>query len=231
MLEHLFISKKEIGKLKLKVDKPFNLTPEKIAQNPRAFDPVQIKSAIDNIIYSDKENLENPLFEEIARFIHKDFFFLSHQTGLYNRQLKLWKALGNISIISFFKLQKGLVKKNEIDVLLIEFLTSSGLISARAIFPLKESDKCKLYLSFAIGLVNSSNLKGIFYVVHKNESDKVIKNLELKYDPSDPVSRYESIIPNTNDVRLNIISLEQENDKNVFEHIYPSIAIRGAKNE
>ena len=49
MFNNLFTFKKEIGKLKIKSRLPFDLTPEKIVNSPRAFNTTQLKDAIGNL--------------------------------------------------------------------------------------------------------------------------------------------------------------------------------------
>ena len=122
MLDHLLIRKKEIGKLKVALKNTLALTCEKITQNPRSFNTIQIKNAIDNLSIIDVEEKILPgLLTEAVSFALKDFFLYMHQTGLYNRQFKLWNTLASISTVLVFKLQKGFFKKKDLYAYIVDF--------------------------------------------------------------------------------------------------------------
>ena len=122
MFNRFLISKKLLGKFKVKQKNPLALSCEKITLTPRAYSTAQIKSAIENILCVDiEENILPEIVIKAIEYLLKDLFIHMHQTGLYNRQFKLWKSLANIIEISVFKLQKGLLKKNELDAYIIDF--------------------------------------------------------------------------------------------------------------
>lgn len=233
MLDKYLISKKEIGKFKLTLKNPLALSCEQITQDPRTFNTLQIKNAIENISLVDIEEkiLPDKLTKTID-FILKDFFLYMHQTGLYNRQFNLWGTLANISQILVFKLEKGFFKKKDLNVFFIDFLIDIKQPCIRAIII---NDDCRdipmerlyndftTYLSKALEWNNKNRLKGIFYFAEHDFDNYFTERLVELTAAYDQITKYESKIKNTKDARLNIINYKKEGAKFVFECIYPQI--------
>ena len=75
MLHNFLISKKEIGKFRLSLKNPVEITRDKVSQTPRIFNTKQIRSAIDNLSFNGVEEMDiPPLLIYAANFILKDFF-------------------------------------------------------------------------------------------------------------------------------------------------------------
>ena len=227
MLEKYLLTKKEIGKFKLTLNNTLALTCEKITQNPRVFNTVQIKNAIENISLVDiEERILPDILVKSIDFILKDFFLQMHQTGLYNRQFNLWSTLANISQVLIFKLQKGIFKKKDLSAYLIDFSIEARTPCISAIINESDENKYKdfkLYLSKTISYRSSNRLKGIFYFIKSNIDDDFIRRIIALTNSVDSISKYESRIQDTKDVRLNLITYKKENEKLVFEHIYPEL--------
>ena len=66
-------------------------------------------------------------------------------------------------------------------------------------------------------------LKGIFYLSDKIIGEQFLFRVDSLTDCSDHISRYESLILNTSDVRLNVISCENKDLSYTFKHIFPEI--------
>lgn len=225
MFDQLLISKKLLGKFKIKQKNPLALSCEKVTGTPRIFNTAQIKSAIDNILFVDvEENILPEIAIKSIEYLLKDLFIYMHQTGLYNRQFKLWKSLANIIDISVFKLQKGLFKNAELNAYVIDFFIDpkSPCISA-VIDENKDTNEFKVYLGKVVGNNNFNRLKGIFYFLNRLPDEHFLTKLKFDTNAFNPISKYESILLKTNDVRLNVISYHKDNDKYGFKHIYPEL--------
>lgn len=229
MLDQLLTSKKEVGKLKIGIKKPLELSCEKIVQTPRAFNTTQIKSAIENISFIDIEEkilLEFPL--RFTEYVLKDFFLYLHQTGLYNRQFNLWSILANITQVIFFKLQTGLIKKRELDTYMCDFFISANSPCITTIIEetIDETIYSNLntYLRKALACKSPNRLQGIFYFTNNPKSKELLDKLTSFTDSVDLISKYESIIRGTKDTRLNVIYYEKQNEKYIFNHIYPDLS-------
>ena len=229
MLDQFLISKKEIGKFKLTLKNSLGLSCEKVTQLPRVFNTLQIKNAIENISFIDiEEKIVPEILTKVMEFILKDFFLYMHQTGLYNRQFKLWATLANITQLSIFSLQKGIFKKNDLNTYMIDFFIDPKTPCIKAIINENEEgdySSFKMYLSKALTDNITNRLKGIFYFLKPELNDNFIKNLTLLTNGLDPILKYESIINNTKDTSLNLINYKYENEKYVFEPIYPQLKL------
>lgn len=227
MLNQLLIPRKELGKIKVSLKIPISLSCEKITQTPRTFKTSQIKEAIENIAFERMEEANLPdIVTKTIEFIFKDFFLYMHQTGLYNRQFKLWKTLANITQISIYKVQKGIFEKKDLDVYIIDFSIDPKFTSIRIIVNNQEAsssfDELKKYLNWSL-ISGLGKLKGIFYLLKSNPNGNFLSKLQDLTKTSDPISKYESIISNTGNIRLNIINFNKEDEAYKFDHIYPDL--------
>ena len=225
MFNRFLISKKLLGKFKVKQKNPLALNCEKVTKTPRSYSTAQIKSAVENILFVDiEENILPEMVVKSIEYLLKDLFIQMHQTGLYNRQFKLWKSLASIIEISVLKLQKGLFKKSELNAYIIDFFIDPKFPCISAVIDEnKNSDEFKIYLDKVISISNLNRLKGIFYFVNYTPNEYFITELKSSTNISDQISKYESILLQTNDVRLNVISCYKDNEKYIFKHIYPEL--------
>ena len=219
------MSKKLLGKFKVKQKNPLTLSCERVTETPRAYSTAQIKSAIENILFVDiEENILPDVTIKSIGYILKDLFTQMHQTGLYNRQFKLWKSLANIIEISVSKMQKGLFKKTELNAYVIDFFIDPKFPCISVVIDEnKNPDEFKIYLDKVISCSNLNRLKGIFYFLNCKPNERFITKLEFYTNSLDSISKYESILQKTNDVRLNVISYSKDNERYIFKHIYPEL--------
>lgn len=227
MLNQLLIPRKELGKIKVSLKIPISLSCEKITQTPRTFKTSQIKEAIENIAFEgmDEANLPNIVIKSIE-FLFKDFFLYMHQTGLYNRQFKLWQTLANITQVSVYKVQKGIIGKKDLDVYIVDFSIDPKFTSIKVIINDQETsssfDELKGYVNWSL-ISSFGKLKGIFYLLKSKPSENFLSKLQDLTKTSDPISKYESIISNTGSIRLNVINFNNEDETYKFDHIYPDL--------
>jgi hypothetical protein len=230
MFDNFLILKEEINKIKVSQKKPFGLTTEKITQSPRSFNLSQIKEATENLAFTEeKEGLTLNLLLRAAQYILKDFFIYMHQSGLYNRQLALWKTLGNITQCNIYRLKKGLIKKQLLEIFVIDFFIDPKAPCISAILETSTNqntgEDCfkslKYNLLNIISRRNIKRLKGIFYFLNSKPDSYSLNNLII--DAFDPVAKYESLLNWTKDVRLNVVTFNEMNEDYKFEHIYPQL--------
>lgn len=226
MLEQFLIAKEEISTAKVGVKNPLGLACEKIIQNPRIYNTAQIKGAIENIELENTSGNDLPeLALKATEFILKDFFLHMHQSGLHNRQFDLWRMLGNITKALFWRFQKGLIKKTDVDSYLSELYIDPRRPSACIILDENNENNLesfKLFLSKVLSENYANKLKGIFYFA-PNINKEFMAYLSSTIKNSDPILKYESILTNTSDVRLNVISYKKEGDNFNFKHLFPEL--------
>ncbi len=231
MLDNFFISREEVNKIKVSQKNPFGLTKEKIIKSPRSFNTSQIKEAIENInLFEEREkSTPNFLFNTI-KFLLGEFFLYMHQSGLYNRQLNLWKTLGNITQCKLYRLKKGLIKKQLLDTYIIDCFIDPKAPCIKVILMKSSNNKdeattklLKDNLLRTLSSMDTKRLKGVFYILNDKIDPITLNRLDIISDAFDPIARYESILNWTEDVRLNVISYKDNEDNCSFEHIYPQI--------
>ena len=231
MFDAFLISKKELGELKVTLKNPLAITCEKITQNPRAHSTSEIKSAIENISILDvKERIIPEVIIKAVNYILKDFFLYMHQSGLYNRQLNLWRILSHVSQIHVFELLKGFTKKVNLSTYLIYFQVEERSPCIVGIINEKNTDsysELKTCLDKILGIINKEKLKGVFYFTSRELGNDFMTNIITLTEAHDPISKYESIICGTKNTRLNLIKYKKENKDYLFEHMYPKL--RGSK--
>ncbi len=232
MIETVLIFKKEIGKFKVTLKNSLSLSSEKVTQNPRSFNTKQIQTAIENtqLIDIEEKILPDLLFKS-SEYLLKDFFLYMHQTGLYNRQLKFWQSLANITQISFCKLGKGLFKKVDLNAHIVYFYIDPQAPSSCAIVDERNNinyQDFKVVLTKADTGILSKKLKGIVYFLKNEPADDFVNKLKEITNGFDPVSRYESRL-NNSPTRLNLITYKKENEIYTFQHIFPELKSVGYK--
>lgn len=235
MLDKFSLTKKDIGKYKISPKNPLSLTCEKVTQTPRVFNTSQIKSAIENISFINiEENIIPKNLTKIIEYILKDFFLYMHQTGLYNRQFKFWKTLGSITQCKISKLQKGFFKKKDLNIQIIEFYIDPKVPCIKSLIIERNNNEqnfgfkntyreFKYYLSKTLADTNINRLKGIICFLNYNPDETFISKLNLITNAVDPISKYESVLLDLKDVRLNVITCREENEQTNFYHVFPEL--------
>jgi len=228
MLSQLLIRRKELGKIKIGRGDSLTLTCDKVTQTPRVFKTSRIQEAIDNISLLDIEEKKLPeLIIKAIEFTLKDFFLYMHQTGLYNRQFKFWQAIARISQVTVYKLQKGIINKRDLNVYMLDFCIDPKFTSIRVIVNENNEDSAsfrefKAFLDKSL-ILNFGKLKGILYFTNSQVDDYFIMKLQNMTNASDPISKYESELSDTKEVRLNVVLFKKDLEIYKFEHIYPCL--------
>ncbi len=231
MFKDFLISKKEIANIKITPKNPLALTCEKITQSPRTVNTAQVKSATENITLIDIEEIILPdLVLHTIEFVLKDFFLYMHQTGLYNRQFKLWKALGNVTQASVFQLQKGLFSKKDLNAKIVHFYIAPNSPCVSIVIDENEHQQnFEIYSAQILKKGSISRLRGILYFFSGNPRPEFIKKLHLITHADGPILKYESILVEHEDIRLDAISYCESTDKYKFSPVYPEL--RASKKE
>lgn len=236
MFYQLLNRKKEINRYKVSFKNPFNLTCEKITQTPRIYTTSQITTALENTIIEEIESKDTPkLLTKVLNYILKDFFLYMHQTGLYNRQFKLWRTLGNIKQILISRPVARFLKNKELSFYLIELSIDEIYPAISAVLEENDTNVFKEFknsLSWILSNSNVKRLKGLLYFspgtfnsVLTEKFSSVISSV------SNPIARYESIINETKDVRLNVINHSKLNDSYKFVPVFPPVRVHQKINE
>lgn len=230
MLNQLLTKKKELWKIKIGHKNSLTLTGDKITQTPRVYKTSQIKEAIDNISFLEMEEKDIPeIVIKTITYVLQDFFLCMHQTGLYNRQFKFWKTLANITQANVYSLYKGILNGKNLNVYMIDLCIDPRFVSIKLL--INENNEKKISFRDLKGhldkasVYNFGKLKGIIYFINEPVLDDYFSlKLENMTNASDPISKYESILRGTKDLRFNLVHFKNEDGQYKYEHIYPSLS-------
>lgn len=185
--------------------------PDTICQNPRSFRAQDVILASQNIVVSVVEGEPPAELLEITRYILGDFFAVAHGSGLFNRQIKLWEALARIVKIEVIQLTSGIFKKKPIPIFDLYMQDARGrqTVAAR-ICPHETSEKginlLRLCKTFLTDQEEKPDLTGVFICLPESETKPVVNYLSRLTRSSNPVARYESVVPRLA-IPLNLLSI------------------------
>ncbi len=104
--------KKDI--IEIKISKPIEdlKSIDDVLYEPRSWSPDDLKDACNNLSFESSQTIGE--FENLSiQYIIRNFFFLMHQTGLYNPQKKLWTQLAQTKKITIKPYKKIPRKERE----------------------------------------------------------------------------------------------------------------------
>ncbi len=187
-----------ILEVSIRISEAFTL--DSIVRRPRTFKPKDVLAACQNNEVLVRTPQVPPPVLSLATFIMTDFFALAHATGLYNRQRLLWESLSKVTHIHVFQLSTGLLSKKPLGIFDLVFQDYKG--KPLVIASLVEQDDVReraLYLdnlkSFIGRVHRRCPVAGIFAVFPGPFPEPVLHFVRSSTNSSDPVARYESILP------------------------------------
>jgi len=203
-----------------------SLTITTVLSAPRKCTPGEVLSACESIELAHEPADFPRQWLDFAAFILKDFFVLAHRSGLYNRQLPLWTAIGRITNIKVVRPQTGLFTVVDAPYADLSFYDSRGnrLIWTTLLDPLTDAnllkDKpLKTFITDAIHRAEKiqrkeNNLKGMFIALPGPLSAPVLDVVARLTKTADPIGRYESLLPSLQ-IPLNLLSTTAKDDASI----------------
>ncbi len=236
-------------KLSIKTANPSNYTLNSVVGQPRVCTPIDLAAATSNIEVVSDSTAVPTLLETVVRYVITDFFSLAHRTGLYNRQKLLWESIARVNDVAAFRLQQGLFLKVDLPYFDLHFQDSKGrpLILACVAEPeavlgsdndveRKLKDQVKSLQQRAEKLRSSKGtLTGLFLVYPKPFPENVLKIVEELTGASDPVGRFESILPEPLLVPIDLLEVDLvQMDKGLasiacVRLVHPDLVVKGRK--
>ena len=214
---------------KIIIPNPQDISLKDIADYPRKVSTQDIRNAIKNI----KIDSQIPEFESIINYICTDFFLYCHQSGLYNRQLKLWKSISLLNSAYQRQLSLGIFTKKPLPIydLLLKDLNGKSLLFINQIstdaLPMIDTPKGanQLFFNFINRLekicAQHNTICGGFFMIPAS-SISYFENIFNKFfEISNPISIYESLLPEPLNIPLNVVSIKSYNE---FELLIPKIS-------
>lgn len=187
---------------------------------PRALSPDELKEACNNIRLESDQVLGTVL-ELSVNFLIKNFFYLMHQTGLYNPQKRLWSLLAQTKKIKIKKYNKLSKKDKEhtqvFDAVLEDSFNKFAI--ARIVLPGSQME-----LPGFNDLISKHNSKcmGLFYITDQTYPEKILEKVKEKTNSQDFYDKYRS--PIDDHASLNLFQYSGDDLTLTFKLIHPDLA-------
>jgi hypothetical protein len=223
-------------KLSIKSANEIGFTLQSVVAEPRQCNPLDLQAACANLSLVAEGEEPPKLATQLVQFLLTDFFALAHRTGLYNRQKKLWEALSRLIEVKISRLNYGIFGKTDLPIL--EFLFTDGLgkvlVLARLFEPsqtdafnLENEKDCKNLLQSAVQRsekLRSENpaFAGLFLCWPSPIATSVVKTVEQLTGASDPIARYESLLPGPFGVCIDLLEFSHSE----FSLVHPKLPDR-----
>lgn len=219
-----------------------------VVGSPRTSTPLDVKTACENLSVDPLGEEAPTIVRDAVHFMVTDFFALAHRTGLYNRQRGLWEALARIAKVEVFRLKQGIFQKTELPQLDVHLNDSKNrtLIFMHMVEPqaydenwhederrLKEIVKTVQQRAEKLKGTTGA-LQGAFLCFPRPFPEIVLNNVQKMTSASDPVGRYESLLPEPLLIPLNLIDVDRKGTvRLVHPHLEPrkTNAVTKAKND
>jgi hypothetical protein len=227
-----------------------------VTSNPRDAQAADIKACLDNLVIEPSEGT-NDLVLAVIQYLFHDYFAFAHQSGLYNRQIRLWEMFSRITTIEVRQMERGFFTRKALPIyeLVMKTARNQSPICAFIIAPgFAATDHYKIYGSMPKGKIyvdmlreflskvvkiqarlGANGVKGIFVVTPEPLEDALLAYIEKETRATDPVSKVESIMPSPVSAHINLLTYGFAHDheqsplaKAVITLAYPKLARKTA---
>ncbi len=198
-----------------------------VTSNPRNASAADIKAGLDNLVFETPEGL-NDVVLAVVKYLFYDYFVYAHQTGLYNRQIRLWEMFSKVSTIEVRQVERGFFTRTLIPVYEIVMKTNQGQSPICALViekdvtssqPFKHhggGSAAKIYIDllrdFLLKVMKiqarlgANGVKGIFVVTRDPLESGLLTFIEKETGATDAVSKVESIMPSPVSAHINLLT-------------------------
>jgi len=211
--------KKDI--IEIKISKPIEdlKSIDDVLYEPRSWSPDDLKDACNNLSFDSSQSIGE--FENLTiQYIIRNFFFILHQTGLYNPQKKLWTQLAQtkkITIKPYKKIPRKERENTKINDIIFED-TNRKFILVRLVYPGSQ-------LNFAgfKPLIASipSRCVGLFYITDQEPDSKTLSLIKTKTNAGDFFDKYRS--PIAPGCSFNLVRYEVQQGKLIYRLVHPDL--------
>lgn len=207
-----------------------------IIQSPRTCTAIDVRQACANLDFVPPgEGVErSALVESFVRYIFTQYFVLAHQSGLYNRQMRLWQVFSKVEKVEFKQVTSGMVSRNFEPAYELAFRTSSNhvvflallLESSLTLMPAKERHNKELNLvkDFVVRVAklqvrqSGGVLRGIF-IGSPDPGEPTLNYLVKETGGTDPVAKFDCYMGSPLQVHVNFIGYSPVDNESVPEPV------------
>ncbi|MDQ5938118.1 MAG: hypothetical protein QG574_5481 [Cyanobacteriota bacterium erpe_2018_sw_21hr_WHONDRS-SW48-000092_B_bin.40] len=183
-----------------------------VTQAPRSAAARDLEAACENLVFEPSDNKIPDLVLAAIKFVMTGYFSDAHQSGLYNRQLRLWETISKIAVVEVQPVTKGFFQKVTLPVYELVFKTVTGKVPivALVIEPSATASHLELLKDFLakvakIQAQSGNQVKGAFVVCDSPFPPAILSFVEKAIGAEDPVARFDSILPPPYQVHINLV--------------------------
>lgn len=191
-----------------------------VTQSPRAATSLDLDAACRNLeIVADAGTPD--FVTDFGNYLCRKYFSDAHQSGLYNRQIKLWETISKITTLQVKALEKGFFSKKALPVYEIACLTQArqpvvmALYVDSAFAATQGHGQANAYIDLLRDFLakvakiqarlGAQGVKGIFILAPAPFPQDVLKFVEKSVGADDPVARFDSLLPAPYYVHINLL--------------------------
>jgi hypothetical protein len=169
-----------------------------VTQAPRSAAARDLEAACENLVFEPSDNKIPDLVLAAIKFVMTGYFSDAHQSGLYNRQLRLWETISKIAVVEVQPVTKGFFQKVTLPVYELVFKTVTGKVPivALVIEPSATASHLELLKDFLakvakIQAQSGNQVKGAFVVCDSPFPPAILSFVEKAIG----AGRFDSILP------------------------------------
>lgn len=191
-----------------------------VTQSPRVATSLDLEAACSNLeIVADAGTPD--FIVDFGNYLCRKYFSDAHQTGLYNRQIKLWETISKISTLQVKALEKGFFSKQALPVYEITCLTQArqpvvmALYIDSAFAATHGHGHANAYIDLLHDFLarvakiqarlGAQGVKGIFILAPAPFPQDILRFVEKSVGADDPVARFDSLLPAPYYVHINLL--------------------------
>ena len=194
---------------------------EDVITEPRSYSPERLKDACNNIKFSASQEID-PIENITIQFIFRNFFYIMHQTGLYNPQRRLFNHIASVErveIKEFKKLTKVQKEAGKISDLYF-YDIHKRYILLRLEHPSSQLDFVALPKLFSDA--NNARCLAAIYVSNQRPSAPMLEMIRSKTSYKNPMEKYRS--PLNDHASFDFISYQASPSSVIYKLLHPDLA-------
>lgn len=183
-----------------------------VTQAPRVAGAHDLAAACDNLIFEPSDNKIPDLVLAAIKFIITGYFTDAHQSGLYNRQMRLWENISKVVLVEVQQVTKGFFQKTTLPVYELLFKTVGGKVPivALVVEPAYGSNHLDLLKDLLAKVAkmqaqSGNQLTGVFVVCDSPFPPAILTYVEKITGAEDPVAKFDSILPPPYQTHINLV--------------------------
>jgi hypothetical protein len=191
-----------------------------VTVDPRSYAPDRLKDACNNLKFNSSMEVD-PIENLTIQFIFRSFFYIMHQTGLYNPQKKLFNHIASVNrveIKEYKKLSKQQKESSKVSDIYFYDIHGKFMI-LRLEHPSSNLDAAPLPKLF--NEANNQKCVGVIYVSNQEPAQDLIEMIRKRTNYKNELERFNS--PLNDHASFNFISYQASPSAVVYKLVHPDL--------